>query len=118
MMNKKTIHQIQEEIEAAKQAAAVGNEGMARVCARRAAGWAIQIHLHQQGIDLNTPSAFEYIKYYGQLEEISEEHKKILSYLQTRVEKESLDADSFWPLPDIDLVEQAENFVKQLISLK
>lgn len=51
--------QIQEELLLAKQSRKEGNEGRARVCARRAAGAAAQIFLDPQGENKNSNNAFQ-----------------------------------------------------------
>ena len=59
------------EIQQAEKARASGNEGMARVCARRAAGALVGEYLKRQGIDLGTPSAYDRLRYLSQLPGIS-----------------------------------------------
>lgn len=112
-----TIEKIKQELQNAYHAQAQGNPGRARVCARRAAGWAIQINLNRQGIDLSTPSAFDYIKYLHQ-QENPEEIQKTLEHLQVKVAKDSLEEESYWPLPDIDLIEEARWLAEQMLGEK
>ncbi len=45
MTKEETLHLVEREFATARQAAATGNDGMARVCARRAAGAAIAFWL-------------------------------------------------------------------------
>ncbi|MEW5868322.1 MAG: hypothetical protein AB1894_03540 [Chloroflexota bacterium] len=52
----------EDEIHHAEDARADGNEGMARVCARRAAGIAIGEYLRRQGMPTGEPSAYERLK--------------------------------------------------------
>ena len=52
----------EDEIHHAEEARAAGNEGMARVCARRAAGIAIGEHLRRQGLPTGGPSAYEHLR--------------------------------------------------------
>ncbi|MFT3895039.1 MAG: hypothetical protein QM730_25720 [Anaerolineales bacterium] len=54
--------QIQKEFEKADQARSKGNEGQARVCARRAAGIAIREYLNRKGIRPKSPSAVDLLK--------------------------------------------------------
>lgn len=117
MNENKLIPKIIKELDAASQAQADGKLGMARVCARRAAGWAIQVKLNEQGIILNTRSAFDYIKYYSAQENLEQRISKILEYLQIKVIKDSEDEDSYWPLPGIDLISEAHWLVEKLLGL-
>lgn len=53
------------ELEAASRARRAGNEGMARVCARRAAGWAIGL-VHQRLPDEGRkPNAYQLLRWYS-----------------------------------------------------
>ena len=51
-----------QEIQQAENARSVGNEGMARVCARRAAGAVVGEYLRRQKAPLNTPSSYNLIQ--------------------------------------------------------
>lgn len=51
------------EILQAENARALGNEGMARVCARRAAGAATGEYFRRRGIPLDSPSAYDLLRY-------------------------------------------------------
>ena len=51
--------QIEAEFERAEQARARGNEGQARVCARRAAGIAVREYLTRSGIRPPSTSAYD-----------------------------------------------------------
>jgi hypothetical protein len=51
-----------DELHAAFQAREFENEGMARVCARRAAGWAIKDYLQRKHVPIPTPNAFSLLK--------------------------------------------------------
>lgn len=51
--------QIEQEFALAEQARARGNEGQARVCARRAAGIAIREYLTRRGIRPPSASAYD-----------------------------------------------------------
>ncbi len=114
----KLIEKINKELIHANQAQTQENSGMARVCSRRAAGWAIQMKLLRDGVELNTPSAFDFIKYYSDLENLDEKIKVILDYLQVKVKKDNMDEDSYWPLPEIDLVSEAKWLVEELLGRK
>lgn len=109
---------IEKELDMAYQAQQEGRDGLARVCARRAAGWAIQEALAAEGIALNTPSALEHIKYLHQRNDAPDRVLQVLEHLQVKVEKKSLDEDAFWPLPGIDLVREAHWLVEELLARK
>ena len=109
---------IKNEIRTAYQARAEGNEGKARVCARRAAGWAIREKLNIEGTDLNTPSAFDYIKYLYQSGNNSPRITIILEHLQQKVVKDSEEQDSYWPLPEVDLLAEACWLCEELLGIQ
>lgn len=77
---------IERELANASLAQGKGNAGMARVCARRAAGWSIQIWLERKGVDLQTPSAFDYIKHLREQEDTPEKVVAILNHLIAKAE--------------------------------
>ena len=84
-----TKEKITQELIKAYKARENGNEGRARVCARRAAGWAVQEHLKGKGVDLNTPSAMDYIKFLADHKDTPAEVKEALYYLTQKVVKDS-----------------------------
>ncbi len=114
--NASTQATILKELRQAYAARAAGKHGLARVCARRAAGWAIRDHLNTKGVDLKTPSAFEYIKHLQAAPGNPPNIQKVLEYLTQRVAKESLEEDSFWPFPEVDLVQEAHWLVEELLG--
>ena len=63
MTDQQTLKTITTELTTAYRAEAAGNLGRARVCARRAAGWAIQAHLEARGGHPVTSNALDNIKY-------------------------------------------------------
>jgi hypothetical protein len=96
-----------DELHAAIQAREFENEGMARVCARRAAGWAIKAHLQRNHVPIPTPNAFgllkdESIRYF-----LPAEATPIIEHLTMRVGQD-------FNLPaEIDLLEET----KRLLAL-
>lgn len=58
------IEQIRSEMTRARQARAQGNEGMARVCARRAVGWAVRIRYADHFQAGDTRSAFVLLEWF------------------------------------------------------
>lgn len=98
------------EIRQAEKARAAGNEGMARVCARRAAGIVAGEYLHRQGIDLPTLSAHERLRYLQDLAGISPQAKQAAAFLLTRVTPE-------FALPiEADLIAEARGLRQELLQ--
>jgi hypothetical protein len=100
---------IPEELAKAEAARQRGNEGMARVCARRAAGWAIQAYLGQQGVDLNTTSVLEHFRYM----QINAAHPELLPLLEHLLQpklRPKIEEDSFFP-EGLDLLADAHQVI-------
>ena len=91
----------QREIDQAKNARAAGNEGMARVCARRAAGIVVGEYLQRRGISTLKPSAYDRLQYLISVPDISDEIRQAASHLVTRVTP-----DHILPI-DVDLISEA-----------
>jgi hypothetical protein len=87
-----------------------GNEGMARVCARRAAGIIVTEFLARQGYLLESPSAIEQIRFLIDLPETSEEVRRSAELMITR-----LDTDHKLPV-DTDLIAEAQWLAQVLLS--
>ncbi|HEY4718435.1 MAG TPA: hypothetical protein VIH14_05420 [Anaerolineales bacterium] len=104
---------VERELARAKAARTKGNEGRARVCARRASGWAVEAYLQQRGLRLPTPSVLDQMRYLLTLPGITPRHKEILQHLLTVKQKSDLDADSFFPL-DVDLIAEAQELIAGL----
>jgi hypothetical protein len=119
MMNPATpIQKISQELKLARQSQASGNQGRARVCARRAAGWAIQEHLRRQGISLQSNNALDHIKYFSTQAGHSQQVYAILQHLTVKMEKESLDSDSYYPIQGVDLVSEAHWLAEEMLQVK
>lgn len=89
------------EIQQAKNARLSGNEGRARVCARRAAGIVIGEYLSRIDGDFIDHGAYDNLRYFITLPDVSSRLKKIVSYFVLRV-------DENHELPvDIDLIQEA-----------
>ena len=117
MSTNKDIQKIVQEIRQAYEADTKGKEGLARVCARRAAGWAIQKHLELKGISLDTPSVLDHISYLLNQSSTKPEILKVLTHMTQKVEKDSLEGESYWPLPNVNLVEEAHWLVEELLGI-
>ena len=104
--------QIESEFEKAEQARARGNEGQARVCARRAAGIAIREYLTRRGIRPPSVSAYDLLNLLKEDPDLSPDLKRIADHLTLRVTEE-------FKLPvNADLVAEARTFCKNLLQGK
>jgi hypothetical protein len=100
------------EFEKAEQARARGNEGQARVCARRAAGIAIREYLTRRGIRPPSLSAYDLLNLLKEDSSLSSDLKMIADHLTLRVTEE-------FKLPvDADLVAEARKFCEDLLNQK
>ena len=106
------------ELATARRARANGNEGMARVCARRIAGWAIQEHLRLRGVDLNTPSVLDYIRHFQLQIENSVQMQSVLAHMVQPKQRDSLEEDSYWPLQSVDLLAEACWLAGELLGMR
>ena len=106
----KPQEQIQAEFERAAQARARGNEGQARVCARRAAGIAAREYLMRQGKIIRTPSAYDMLNLLAEDQSLSDELRQIAGNLTLRVNEE------FKLPPDMDLMAEAKKLCEELLS--
>ena len=102
--------EIQAEIERAEAARERGNEGQARVCARRAAGIAAREYLARQGEIVRTPSAYDLLNLLKDDPHLPPDLKQIAEHLTLRVNEE-------FKLPvNVDLIEEAKNFCEELLK--
>ena len=92
--------------EAARQR---GNEGQARVCARRAAGIAIREYLARQGRPAGSPSAMDALALLSHDPSASPEVKELIAHLGLRV-------DESFKLPEgVDLLSDAQRLCGLLL---
>jgi HEPN domain-containing protein len=102
--------QIEAELEKAEQARGRGNEGQARVCARRAAGIAVREYLTRQGIRPPSVSAYDLLNFLKDDPRLSTELQQIAGHLTLRVTED-------FKLPvHADLVAEARKFCEELLS--
>lgn len=101
--------QIKAELDHAQRARAEGNEGKARVCARRAAGIAAGEYLRNNGFPDPGLNAYQRIKYLCEIPEISSEICQVAKHFLVRVTP-----DHNLPI-DIDLIADANWLVKKLL---
>jgi hypothetical protein len=102
--------QIQAEFERAEQARARGNEGQARVCARRAAGIAARAYLIQRGKSIRTPNAYDALNLLAGDSSLSAELRQIAGHLTLRVDEE------FKLPPNMDLILEARKLCEELLK--
>ena len=102
--------QINAEFEKAAEARGRGNEGQARVCARRAAGIAIREYLVRQGIRPPSVSAYDLLNMIKEEPGLSPNLRQIADHLTLRVTEE-------FRLPvNADLVAEARMFCEELLK--
>ncbi len=101
---------LEQEFARAADARARGNEGQARVCARRAAGIAAREYYARRGQPVRTPSAYDLLHNIAEEPDLSPEIKQAAAYLTMRVTEE-------FTLPvDVDLVDQARKLTDGLLA--
>ena len=101
--------QIQAEFEKAEQARARGNEGQARVCARRAAGIAAREYYARLGRPVRSPSAYDILNLLIEDASLSEDLRRSAGYLTLRVNED-------FKLPvNVDLIAVAREFCNNLL---
>ena len=102
--------EMQLEFERAEQARTRGNEGQARVCARRAAGIAAREYLTRRGEEVRTPSAYDLLNLLKEDPHLSPDLKLVAGHLTLRVNEE-------FKLPvNVDLVAEARKFCEALLK--
>lgn len=98
------------EITQAEAARAAGNEGRARVCARRAAGAVISEYMRRQGLQPRGPSAYDRVRDLLDLPDISPEVRQAAGHFLLRVTPE-------FTLPEeIDLIDEARWLRRTLLG--
>jgi hypothetical protein len=102
--------QIQEELLLAKQSRIEGNEGRARVCARRAAGAAAQSYLLRVGFSGQSENVLDSLLMLKKELELPERVVTAIDCLLKRV-----DLDYNLP-PDVDLITEAEAVIQFINS--
>jgi len=104
--------QYQVEISRAKNARISGNEGMARVCARRAVGILVGEYFSQQGITIPGPSAYDRMRVFQNLSYLNPQIQDSIEHFLIHVTPERT-------LPgNIDLIAEAEWLASSLLTDK
>ncbi len=107
MSNWKT--DLQREFEMAAAARARGNEGQARVCARRAAGIALREYILRRGSVARTLNAYDLLQEFMEFDDTPPDLREIARHLTLRVTEE-------FKLPlDVDLVQEARTLCERLL---
>lgn len=102
--------QIEKEFELAEGARANGNEGRARVCARRAAGIAAREYLTRKGARPQSRSAYDVLNLLKDDPLLPPDLKRIAEHLTLRVTEE-------FKLPvDADLIAEARKLCSELLK--
>ncbi len=98
------------EINQAEGARRQGNEGKARVCARRAVGIIVAEYLMRQGVELSNPSAYVHMKAFLELPTIPPMTREIMGHFILRITP-----DHVLPI-DADLIAEAHWLARELLS--
>jgi hypothetical protein len=97
------------ELDHAVEARAKGNEGMARVCARRAARILIGEYLTQRGFSNLGTSIYDLLAIFFSLRDLDEQTRQVASHFMVKV-------DPNHHLPeDIDLISEVQWLAKVLL---
>jgi hypothetical protein len=100
------------ELEMAEAARASGNEGRARVCARRAAGVVVGEYYKRRGISPIEPSAYDRLRSIRSLIDLEDNVIQVVDHFLLRV-----DPDQQLPIP-VDLIEDARWLRNRLLGEK
>jgi hypothetical protein len=99
------MQQIQKEFQMAEDARQAGLEGLARVCARRAAGIAVREFLTSRGIQIRTSNAHDLLQLLADLPSAPEQTREIARHLTQKVDFQ------FQLPPDLDLIAEARTLI-------
>ena len=101
--------QIESELELAISSREMGNEGKARVCARRAAGIAIKEYFLRCGVPIKGSSAYDLINKLMEMPDTSSQVRELCSHLTARVSED-------FTLPvDADLINDARQLCQAIL---
>ena len=112
----KSHDEIAQEFAHAERAMASGNEGMARVCARRATGWSIQVWLNNKGIDLGTPSAFDYIQHMREQPDTPDKVMAVLDHMVAKAEHAEGSDEHVFPVDLNTFLDEARWLCEQMLG--
>jgi hypothetical protein len=101
---------VSRELGLAETARSAGNEGMARVCARRAAGAIIAEYLRREGLPQSNASAFDLLRYMGSQPGMTARTLEVVGHFLVRITPEH-------ELPiEADLIADARWLADELLS--
>jgi hypothetical protein len=99
-----------QEIDQAENARRAGNEGRARVCARRAAGILVEEYFRRKGISSPLMSAYDYLKTLASMPGLPTGTKDLINHLLMKVSPN-------YSLPiEADLIEDARSLKRELLG--
>jgi hypothetical protein len=98
------------ELDRAEEARRSGNEGMARVCARRAVGWLLGEYFSRREIHFQNPSAYERLKFLIELDGVPDDIKQVAGHFTIRITP-----DHALPI-DADLIQEARWLREKLLD--
>jgi len=104
----KATEKIQAELSRAEAARASGNEGRARVCARRAAGMAARIFLDRNGAGRRSENAVELLQALAEYPGLAPDLRLAAVHLTLRV------TEAFTLPVDVDLIAEARKLCSSL----
>ncbi len=104
------LSEVQVEYEKAKKAREKGNEGQARVCARRAAGIAAREYAARRGQAIRTNSAYDLLRFIADDDAVPASLRESAARLTLRVDEE------FQLPPGVDLLAEAHRFCEGVAS--
>ena len=102
--------QFHKELEIAELARISGNEGRARVCARRAAGIVLGEYFKRRGVSPIKPSAYDRLRTLRELSDVPSNVIQVVDHFLLRV-----DTDKQLPI-SVDLIEDARWLKSKLID--
>ena len=99
-----------QELEMAQSARHSGNEGRARVCARRAAGHVVGEFLARNEINIGSESALDRLRFLASSPDIDDEQRELIDHFLVRTTPEH-------KLPiDADLIADVDLLARQLLG--
>lgn len=99
-----------QEMVVAREARSAGNERLARVCARRAAGYIAAEYLRRQGIELSSASAITRLQYLKSIPDLPSTITETVDHFLVRIT-----ADHMLPI-EADLIKDVYFLAEQLLD--
>ena len=113
---KNYLDKINKEIKTAEDSISSGNLGRARVCARRIVGFAIREKLNLIGKPFHAPDLKKLIAVFINEVECSQKVQDILDHMTWKVEMNEETKTTYWPYPEINLLNEAKWFANEILS--